>query len=80
MKIKCFQVTIKPCKYPTPEGAWRDLGVEVIADGRVMTTSHTIRTSDFEDDFGAMMREAERLIRRAVRDAETPVETTQIPT
>lgn len=71
MKIKQFRVTIQPCRYATLEGAWRDLSVEVIADGRTMVTSHTIRTSDFEDAFGAMMREAERLIRRAVKDAET---------
>lgn len=78
MKIRQFQVTIKPCRYPSLEGDWRDLSVEVIADGRTMTTSHTIRTSDFEDEFGAMMRESERLIRRAVKEAEAVVETVQI--
>lgn len=70
MKIKCFQVTIKPCQYPAIEADFRDLTVEVIADGRMMTTSHTIRNSDFEDTLGSMMREAERLIRGSVREAE----------
>lgn len=78
MKIRRFQVTIQPCRYPSLEGEWRDITVEVVADGRSMTTSHTLRTSSFEDDFGAMMREAERLIRRSVKEAEAIVETTQI--
>lgn len=59
MKIKRFQVTIQPCRYPSLEDDWRDLSIEVIAD--------------FEDAFGGMMREAERLIRRAAREAEAVV-------
>lgn len=70
MKIRNFQITIQPCRYPAMGDEWRDLTVEVTADGRVMTTSHTLRVSSFEDEFGGMMRAAERLIRHSVKHAE----------
>lgn len=70
MKIRTFRVTIQPCKYSSIEADYRDLSIEVIADGRMSTTSHTIRNSDFEDTFGAMMRESEKIIRNAFLSSE----------
>lgn len=67
MKIRRFQITIQPCRWPAIEADYRDLSIEVVADGRMMTISHTIRNSDFEDTFGAMMREAEKAIRSAFK-------------